>query len=62
MSLMSGSAAWGVQHRDEEIQKHLALQVSKACVDELHRPGGTETLLLEGTHKVSHILSLRAKQ
>ncbi|KAB0343425.1 hypothetical protein FD754_020351, partial [Muntiacus muntjak] len=26
------------------------------------RPGGTETPLLEGTHKVSHILSLRAKQ
>ena len=48
MSLMSSSAAWGVQHRDEEIQEHLALQVSKACVEELHRPGGTETLLLEG--------------
>ena len=59
---MSGFAASVVQHQDEEIQEHLALKISKACVEELHRTGGTETPLLERTHKVSHILSLRAKQ
>lgn len=59
---MSGSAAWGVQHQDEEIQEHLALKISKACVEDRHRTGGTETPLLERTQKVSHILSLRAKQ
>ena len=52
----------GSWHGEKEPLEHLALKVSQACAQELHRTGGTETPFLKGTHGLSRELSPRAKQ